>query len=360
MRPRHRSATADPYSQDAQPEGSVSRRDFIAGAGVAVGGIALIGFSACGEAGGGGGAEGSDEGTYKGQQAVSHLDEIISAATFKIAAAEGFFEEEKLQVQAVSFPGGGDVVRAIQTKMPLGQPAVVPTLIAHQKALKDIRIIAGSYYDPEVVFMVPADSSIKSPKDLKGKKVGVSEPGSNSTYFATRMIQDAGFKPNDDVKIVSVGGPADASTAADQGVVDVSWSTPPLTTKEIKEGKKRELIKAAELVPSWLSVCLATRQAFIDSNPKVIQRWVNALAKAQDLIHTNPKRAGEAWAKGGELSPEVLAAALDEYKDAFSLRIDRKAIAVNITAGKALEQLKDEPNLDEIIEEKFVPKSLQS
>jgi NitT/TauT family transport system substrate-binding protein len=354
-RERSRPAVEPIYPAPATVEapGAVSRRDFLAAAGVAAGGVALLGVSACGAAGNGGGSK--DTGTYKGQQAVAHLDEIISAAPFKIAEAQGYFEKEQLQLKSVSFPGGGDVVRAIQTKMHFGQPALVPLLIAHEKALKDIRVLAGSYFDPEVVFLVPKDSPIKSPKDLRGKKVGVSEPGSNSTYFGTKLIERAGLKPGKDAKIVSVGGPSDASTAADHGVVDVAWSTPPLATKEEKAGKKRLLIKAAELEPSWVSVVLATRQPFIDSNPKVLQRWVNALQRSEDLIHNDTKRAGRVWAKSIEIDPEITTAALEEYKGAFKLAIDRKAFEANVRAGKELGQLKSEPNLDEIIEDKFLP-----
>ena len=221
----------------------VSRRDFIAGAGATAGGIALFGLSACGKA---------DRRPQRGERRraptrVSRplriYDEIISATAFKIAAAQGYFTDEELNLQSVSFPGGSDVVRAIQSKMAFGQAGTIPTIIAHEKAMKDMRMISGSYYDPEVVFLVTKDSPLKSAEDLKGKKVGVSEPGSNSTYFATKMLTDAGLKPNEDTKIVSVGGPSDAATAADQGVVDVAWSTPPLATKEVLEGKKRLLLK---------------------------------------------------------------------------------------------------------------------
>lgn len=336
----------------------VSRRDFIAGAGATAGGIALFGLSACGKAGEGG-SEASDKGTYKGQQAVAHLDEIISAAAFKIADAQGYFTKEKLDLKAVSFPGGGDVVRAIQTKMAFGQAATIPTIIAHEKGLKDIRILAGSYYDPEVVFLVPKDSPLKSPKDLKGKKIGVSEPGSNSTYFATKMLEDAGMKP-EDAKIVSVGGPSDAATAADQGVVDVAWSTAPLSTKEVQEGKKRLFLKCSELEPTWVSVVLATRQPFIDSNPKVLKRWVTALDRAMDLIHSDTKKAGQVWGKAIEIDPEIATAALEEYKPAFKLTIDRDALAANVRAGKELGQLKGTPDLDEIVYDKFLPAGSRS
>jgi NitT/TauT family transport system substrate-binding protein len=247
------------------------------------------------------------------------------------------------------------VVRALQSKMAFGQAATIPLIIAHEKGLKDFRLLSGSYYDPEVVFLAKKGSPLKSPEDLKGKKIGVSEPGSNSTYFATKLLEDAGLKPGEDAKIESVGGPADASTALDHGVIDLGWSTAPLSTKEIKAGKKQLFIEASKLEPTWVSTGLATRKQFIDSNPKTLKRWIGAVQKSMDLIHDNPKKAGEVWGKSIEIDPEIATAALEQYKDAFKLTIDREALEANVRAGKALGQLKSDPDLDQIIDDQFLP-----
>ena len=84
---------ATPPPSGAMPPPTVDRArltdrgGFLVEAGLTVGGLAVMGLSACGGSSQGGSVSGG--GTYSGQQAVSHLDEIIAAAPFKIAESGG-------------------------------------------------------------------------------------------------------------------------------------------------------------------------------------------------------------------------------------------------------------------------------
>jgi NitT/TauT family transport system substrate-binding protein len=342
-------------SLSAAPEddtGLLDRRGFLARAGIAAGGLAVFGLAGCGGSSQGGSVS---NGAYTGQQAVSHLDEIIAAAPFKIAEAEGYFADAKLKVKSISFAGGGDVVRAIQTKMDFGMPATLPTLIAYEKALQDLRIVGSVFNAPEVVFLVSPKSSIRSVKDLRGKKIGVSEPGSNSTYFGDLVARRSGLTPGKDVTMINAGGPADAFTAMELGVVDAAWSAPPFSTKQIHASKARLLVDSGTLTPHWVDTALVTKQEFIDSNPDVLRKWIAAVGKAIDLIRSDPAAAGRAWSKTVPLDPAVTTKALRDYRKAFSLTVDQAGVAANVQAGKALGQLKSTPPLDKIINTKFLP-----
>ena len=78
------------------------------------------------------------------------------------------------------------------------------------------------------------------------------------------------------------------------------------------------------------------------------------------LIHEDTERAGRVWGKSIELDPEITTAALKEYKHAFKLAIDREAIAANVRAGKTMGQIKSEPDIDAIVEDKFLPSGARS
>jgi NitT/TauT family transport system substrate-binding protein len=333
--------------------GALSRRAFLtrtAGAGIAIGGLGAFGLAGCGKAGSGGGT--TKNGKYTGQQAVTHLDDILSPAPFHVAEREGYFRDAGLMLKSVGFPGGSDVIRAIQSTSKLGAGSAIAALIAHDKGLKDVRFVGGLLNRSEVVFMAPASSPIKRPEDLNGKKIGVSEPGSNSTYFANLMIQRYKLQG---AKVVSVGGPPDAMTAAEHGVVDIGWGAPPFSTKLEAQGKARVVVDTADLEPHWASTGLLTLKSFADANPDVVRKWIGALGKAIDLIHSDPERAGRAWAESVQGDPKVSAMALAEYKDAFTLQIDRASLEAGARAARSLGQLKGNPNLDEIIDERFLP-----
>lgn len=320
--------------------GGLDRRQFLAGAGAAVGGLALFGVSGCGSSAGG-----FQQGKTN-QQAVTHLDEIISPAPFHIAQQEGFFKQAGLNLKSISFPGGADVIRAIQTKMPFGLGATIATMIAFNKGFPDVRMVGGMFNSSEVVFMVPSDSPIEKPGDLDGKKIGVSEPGSNTTYFGNLLIDRYHLQG---AKITYVGGPSDAITAAEKGVVDVGWSSPPFSTQLVDEGKARVLIDTRKLEPHWATVLLVSKQGVIDKDKKTVDAWVGALGKAVDLIHSDVERAGQAWAKGVGIKAKIATKALQEYQDAFTLELDPRTLDSALRAGKSMDQIKGDVDFDTLV-----------
>jgi NitT/TauT family transport system substrate-binding protein len=326
----------------ANTAGGIDRRHFLAGTGAAVGGLALFGLSACGDSGGG-----VDAG-QKNQQAVTHLDEIISPAPFHIAQQEGMFKQAGLNLESISFPGGADVIRAIQTKMPFGLGATIATMIAFDKGFPDVRMVGGMFNSSEVLFMVPSDSPIEKPEDLDGKKIGVSEPGSNTTYFGNLLIDRYKLQG---AKITYVGGPSDAITAAEKGVVDVGWSSPPFSTQLVDEGKARVLIDTRKLEPHWATVLLVSKQGVIDENKKTVDAWVGALGKAVDMIHSDVERAGQAWANGIGIKPKIATKALQDYEDAFTLDLDLKTLDSAQRAGKSLDQIDGDVDFDTLVDD---------
>lgn len=329
---------------ETDPAGAVSldRKQFLAGAGATIGGLALFGLSACGQ------SEGEGLKSGKNQQAVTHKDDIISPAAFHVAEQEGFFKQEKLNLESISFPGGADVIRAIQTKMPWGLGSPIATMIAFSKQFPDARIVGGAFNSTEVLFMVPEDSPIKRVEDLKGKKIGVSEPGSNTTYFGNLLIDKYGL---DGAKIEYVGGPPDAITAASKGVVDVGWSSPPFSTQLVEDGKARVLVDTRDLEPHYATVMLVAKKSVVDEDEEKLQAWIRALGKANEVIQSDPDRAGKDWAKGVKLDPAVATKAIKDYKDAFTLKLDQRTLDSAVRAGKSLDQIDGEVDFKTLVDD---------
>ncbi|MQA09867.1 MAG: PhnD/SsuA/transferrin family substrate-binding protein [Pseudonocardiaceae bacterium] len=329
----------------------IGRRDFLALTSKAVGGAAVLGV-----AGGCGQANSGSNGQYQGEVAVAHLDAIVAAAPFHIAAAFGYYQEAGLELSPVSFPGGTETIRGMATGMDFGMPATLPGLVAIQKGQKDLRLVAGAFNKPAVVFLVPANSDIQSIEDMANKKVAISQPGSITTYFANRIAREQGLTPGKDIQLLNVGGPPDAWTAAKQGVADVAWSNPPLSDKLIKSGEARLVFKTSDYVSSWADTSYWTTQPFIDDSPDVIKNWLKAHKRAMDLIKNDVDKAAEAYAKRVDLQPEVARQSLRDAADALNLTIDMAAIKENVKAGEEMDQLDpDSLDLDSVVAKDFAP-----
>lgn len=203
----------------------MNRREVLRVFGMAGGGVVLGGIAGCGDSGEEGSSAGGDGAvSYEGEAAVTHLEANISATPFLIAEALGFYEEEGLELELVSFPGGADAVRGVAS-IGFGMPATLATLTAYQRGQNDLRLIAGFDNRARAVFLVPTDSDIESIDDLEGKRIAVSQPGSITTYFANRIAREVGLTPGEDVEILFIGGAPDAWTAVTQGLADVAWGS---------------------------------------------------------------------------------------------------------------------------------------
>ncbi len=90
------------------------------------------------------------------------------------------------------------------------------------------------------------DSPIKTIKDLKGKKIGYTNPRSTSQALDILMLKKAGLKP-DDAELVKTGGFGPMVAALELGQIDVAPVTEPLWSK--MKDKFRVLITGAEALP---------------------------------------------------------------------------------------------------------------
>ena len=66
-------------------------------------------------------------------------------------------------------------------------------------------------------------------KDLAGKRIGVSAPGSSTDYFVKYLLKKNGVDPNG-VGIIGIGLGATAVAAMEQGSVDVAVMLDPAVT----------------------------------------------------------------------------------------------------------------------------------
>src|SRR6202795_23768 len=136
--------------------------------------------------------------------ASSHAEEIavgnygVSAngMPFGVALVKGYFKDEGLNITGlISSAGGGTSLRNMLAGggVPYGEvnPGVIVSAIL---AGADLRIVSDNVLTvAEFVWAVKPESTIKSVKDFKGKKIGYTNPRSTSQALARRLLQPAGY-----------------------------------------------------------------------------------------------------------------------------------------------------------------------
>ena len=148
-----------------------------------------------------------------------------------IAESLGYFKAEGLDVTIVDFAGGSKALQAVVGgSADVVSGAFEHTLIMQPKGIK-LRAFALQGRAPQIVLGINPRTmpGFKSAADLKGKKIGVTAPGSSTNVLANFVLAKAGFKPAD-VSIIGVGAGSGAVAAMRSGQIDAISNLDPVIT----------------------------------------------------------------------------------------------------------------------------------
>ncbi|MBS0501258.1 MAG: ABC transporter substrate-binding protein [Burkholderiaceae bacterium] len=223
-----------------------------------------------------------------------------------IAEQLGYFKDEGLQVEVPDFAGGSKALQALVG----GSADVVSGAYEHTINMQAKNQIIESFVlqgrAPQIVLAVSTKTmpGYKSLADLKGKKIGVTAPGSSTSMMASYVLAKAGLKPSD-VSFIGVGAASGAITAVKSGQVDAIANLDPVITmlqrdNLIKVVADTRTLKDTQAVyggPMPAAV-LYTHGKFIQENPNTTQALANAMVHAlrwltkagpSDIVKTVPE-----------------------------------------------------------------------
>jgi NitT/TauT family transport system substrate-binding protein len=130
----------------------------------------------------------------------------------------------------------------------------------------------------------------KTVADLKGKKIGVTAPGSSTNIMANFVLAKNGLKPAD-VSFVGVGASQGAVAALRSGQIDAISNLDPVMTILARSNDinivsdTRDVAEADKVFGGPMpAATLYAPVAFIDKNPNTVQALTNAIVRANKWI----------------------------------------------------------------------------
>jgi len=199
----------------------------------------------------------------------------------------GYFKDEGLEVEIVDFAGGAKSLQALIG----GSADFVSGAFEHTINMQSRKqhfqafVLAGAAPQITVAISSKLAARYKSPKDLKGLKVGVSAPGSSTNMVVNYVLAQGGLKPTD-VAVIGIGAGASVIAAIEQGRVDVVSQTDPAVTMLEKDGKVKVIAETrtpegtAKLFGGPMPASsLYAPIDFIRKNPNTVQALTNAMLR---------------------------------------------------------------------------------
>jgi NitT/TauT family transport system substrate-binding protein len=145
---------------------------------------------------------------------------------------------------------------------------------------------------PQIVLGVNPKTmpNFKTVADLKGKKIGVTAPGSSTNIMANFVLAKAGIRPAD-VSYVGVGASQGAVAAIRAGQVDAISNLDPVITILQRAGDIRIIADTRDPAESdkvfggpMPAACLYAPVSFVEKNPNTVQALTNAMVRADKWI----------------------------------------------------------------------------
>ncbi len=205
-----------------------------------------------------------------------------------VAEQLGYFKDEGLQVEISDFAGGAKALQA----MVGGSADVVSGAYEHtiNMQAKGQPIIAFVLQGraPQIVLAVSNKTmpNYKSIADLKGKKIGVTAPGSSTNMMTNFVLAKAGLKPTD-VSFIGVGTSSGALSAMRSGQIDAIANLDPVITmleqkKDIRVIADTRTLKDTNDVfgGPMPAATLYTPESFVKKYPNTTQALTNAMVRA--------------------------------------------------------------------------------
>lgn len=213
-----------------------------------------------------------------------------------LAKQLGEYEKAGVDVELINFKGGSQALTAVLG----GSADVVSGYYDHcvNLAAKNKSLTAFATYDryPGLVLVVSPKrtGAISSVKDLAGKKVGVSAPGSSTDFFLKYLLRKNGVDPNA-VPVIGVGLDATAVAAMDQGQVDAAVMLDPAVTVMQGRHKDIKILTDTRTQKDTLAVfggeypggSLYAPTEWIAKNEKDVQALAQAIVATLKWIHSH-------------------------------------------------------------------------
>lgn len=250
---------------------------------------------------------------WTGAEAAPEKTEIHLAAAgvgfpylpFLVAAQRGYFKDEGLDVEIGVFVGGSKALEALMggsADIVAGAYSNTISMAAKGQPLVSFAIQANC---PDWVFGVTRENrenrdKIKSIADLKGKRIGVSAPGSSFHMGVNYLLTKAGVHP-DDVSIVGIGASSGAVAAAKAGLVDALMTNDPVATILEESGDLTPLIEMRSeggnrtaFGGDYPEAAIYSTRDFVETNPNTVQAVANAIVRAERwMAAASPEQVAE-------------------------------------------------------------------
>ena len=240
-------------------------------------------------------------------------------APIHLASAKGWFREAGLDVEVQDGNGSVTTVQLVGAgNFDVGHASLAPMIIARDKGLP-VKAIASFARKNDIGLLVPKGSSMKSPKDLVGKKM-IFTAGSLEAPFLDAFLASGGVK-REQVEFINVEASAKISSYIAQRA-DGVFSTVPFVLPAVAASRASDAVLFADNGLHFPSFGLLSNEETISKRGPMLRKFASIVAGTWTYIHAGHQDEGAnaivSQRPQAKLDPKVLRAQIDALQAYFS------------------------------------------
>ncbi|GJD48665.1 hypothetical protein OPKNFCMD_1388 [Methylobacterium crusticola] len=206
------------------------------------------------------------------------------------AEQKGYLKEAGLTLELVTFKGGGPAVQALVGGSIDLCLCAADHVVRLRSRRQPARILVGLDGFHSYALLAKGDAPYVDLAGLKGRRIGVTSPGSLTDNTLQWAIRKAGLRPDRDFEIIGAGSGAAMQAAIDSGQVAAGLL---ITTDAVamlrKAGAYRVVVDYRTMpYPSFDAIAL---ESWIGSHRPAAQGFVRAVSRAIADLRADPALA---------------------------------------------------------------------
>ena len=235
---------------------------------------------------------------------------IVDVAPLYLGQRKGFFSKRGIDLKMVTAQGGAAIVPGVVSgQFQFGFSNVTSLMLAQTKGVPIKSVVNGVASNGKVGadvtgVAVKKNSSIKSAKDLVGKKVAVNTLQNIGDTTVRESVRKAGGDPS---KVKFVEMPFDQMPAAlDGGQVDAAWMAEPALTIARGQGARVVASPFAETDPKLTVATYFTSTQFLKQKPDLVKKFTAAMTESLEYATQHPDEARQILTSYTKINGTVL------------------------------------------------------
>lgn len=278
-----------------------------------------------------------------------------------VAKELGLYKKAGLDVEIVSLGDGVKVYRALLAgNIDMGLTPGAPTIIGRSNGAA-VKAVSANL--PKLEASLIVRDNVKTMADLKGKRIGIQEPGGFADLLSRAVLRAAKIDPKE-VNFVSIASedvPALVANQVDTAILHVEQEM----LAKSKVPNLHAVARMWELQPKTLYTFLSATEKILKEKPAVVQTVVTANIEATRIIYTEKAKVMPIFVKHTGYPEKILSDTYDFMvkeciwdansglgPERVNFTADLMAKVGNIKEGKT-------PKYEDIVDTSFAKKAIE-